>query len=178
MQSLQIETGEGYFGKEGYGYGLNVTPGFLGHTLVSHGGSVAVSTAHLAFVPERRVGVVMLGNGGGMSYGAIAESVLALMLGRDPDTALPASAIRKRMDRLVGEYAIYRGLETTRVSRRGGLLFLGANGAGTPLVPEDPRYESLRFHVLRDGLRSPVEFRISDDGTVILIADRYVYRRK
>ena len=38
MQALQIPTGEGYFGKTGYGYGLSVVPGFLGHTLVSHGG--------------------------------------------------------------------------------------------------------------------------------------------
>jgi CubicO group peptidase (beta-lactamase class C family) len=178
MQSLQIATGQGHYAKEGYGFGLAITPGFLGHTLVSHGGSVSVSTAHLAFVPERRVGVVMMGNGSGLAYGPVAETVLALMLGHDPAVALPANAIRARMARLVGDYAIYRGLETTKVTLRGGMLFMGSDGAGTPLIPDDPRLGSLRFHTLRDGLRSPVEFLVGDDGSVRLVAERYVYHKR
>jgi CubicO group peptidase (beta-lactamase class C family) len=177
MQTLQIDQEAGYFGRVGYGYGLGVTPDFLGHKLVSHGGSVAVSTAHMAFVPDLGLGIVMMGNGPGMAYGAIAETIFALMMGRDPDEALPGNAIRKRMDRLVGNYAIYRGLETLKVWKRGGLLYMGGEEPGTPLIPEDPTYASYRFHVLREGLKSPIEFRVREDGSVILLVDRYVYHK-
>jgi CubicO group peptidase (beta-lactamase class C family) len=178
MQSLQIETGDGHFGRTGYGYGLSVTPGFLGHKMVSHGGSIAVSTAHIAFVPDARIGIVMMGNGPGLPYGTVAESVLALLLGRDPGEALPANGIRERMNRLVGEYATYRGLEKLKVSRRGGMLYMGEEEPDTPLIPEDPTLVSTRFYTMSDGLRSPVEFEVGEDGSVILIVGRDVYRRK
>jgi len=177
MQSLQIETGEGHHGKVGYGYGLSVTPGFLGHKLVSHGGSIAVSTASMAFVPDLRIGVVMMGNGPGMAYGTVTETVLALLMGRDPDEALPASRIRKRMDRLTGTYATYRKLETVRVFKRNGLLHLGEQEPGTPLLPEDPAYGSLRFYTLSEGLRSPVEFREREGGGLDLVVERNVFHR-
>jgi hypothetical protein len=82
------------------------------------------------------------------------------------------------MGRLVGSYAIYQGLETLKVSKRGGLLYMGNEGPGTPLIPEDPSYESLRFHTLRDGLKSPIEFRVREDGRLILLVERYVYHKK
>ena len=82
------------------------------------------------------------------------------------------------MDRLVGDYATYRDLERLKVVKRNGLLYMGEDGSGTPLVPEDPTYESLRFYTLREGLRSPVEFRAREDGSLILPVERYVYHKK
>ena len=79
----------------------------------------------MAFIPDLRLGVVMMGNGPGMAYGTIAESVFALLMGQDPDEALPANRVRKRMERLVGDYATYRKLETLKVFRRNGLLYMG-----------------------------------------------------
>jgi CubicO group peptidase (beta-lactamase class C family) len=178
MQALQIQTGEGHFGKAGYGYGLGIVPGFLGHKLVSHGGSISVSTAHMAFVPDLKLGVVMMGNGPGMAYGRIAETVLALLMGLDPDEALPANRIRARMDLLVGSYTTYRKLETVKVFRRNGLLHVGEEEPGTPLIPEDPAYGSLRFYTLSEGLRSPVEFKARKDGGFDLVLDRYVFHKQ
>ena len=180
MQALQIQNGEGHFGKAGYGYGLGIVPGFLGHKLVSHGGSISVSTAHLAFIPDLKLGVVMMGNGPGMAYGRIAESVFALMMGLDPDEVLPGNRIRKRMRRLVGDYATYRKLETLKVYERNGLLYMGKGEKepGTPLVPDDPGYESLRFHTLSEGLSSPIEFKVRDDGGLDLLVERSVFHRQ
>ena len=178
MQSLQVETGEGHYGTAGYGYGLGVTPGFLGHKLVSHGGSISVSTAHMAFIPDLKLGVVMMGNGPGMAYGRIAETVFALLMGLDPDEVLPGNRIRKRMGRLAGNYATYRKLETLKVFERNGLLFMGEQEPGTPLFPEDPAYGSLRFYTLSEGLRSPVEFKVREDGGLDLLVDRYVFHKK
>jgi CubicO group peptidase (beta-lactamase class C family) len=180
MQSLQIQTGEGYYGKTGYGYGLGVVPGFLGHKLVAHGGSISVSTAHMAFVPDLKLGVVMMGNGPGMAYGTIAESVLALLMGQDPDEVLPGNRIRKRMERLVGEYATYRKLETLKVYKRNGMLYMGEGEKepGTPLVPDDSGYESLKFHTLSEGLSFPVEFRVRGEHGLDLVVERSVFHRQ
>jgi adenylate kinase family enzyme len=53
------------FGKDAYGYGWEITPNFYGSKLVDHGGSVRVYTAHVAYLPERKVGVSVLANSGG-----------------------------------------------------------------------------------------------------------------
>jgi CubicO group peptidase (beta-lactamase class C family) len=46
----------------GYGLGLTIRRDAEGRTLASHGGSVAGYTAHIAFDPDARVGVVLLRN--------------------------------------------------------------------------------------------------------------------
>lgn len=46
----------------GYGLGLTIRKDAEGRTLASHGGSVAGYTAHIAFDPDTRIGVVLLRN--------------------------------------------------------------------------------------------------------------------
>ena len=77
-----------------------------------------------------------------------------------------------------GSYATYRKLETVKVFRRNGLLHVGEEEPGTPLIPEDPAYGSLRFYTLSEGLRSPVEFRAREDGGLDLVLDRYVFHKQ
>jgi len=173
MQTMHIKTAEGYFGEVGYGYGLKITPVFFGHKMISHGGSITVSTAYMAMVPDLKIGVVMMGNSSGMDYETIATSVLAKLMGQDPKAALPVIGIRERMNRLVGEYATFRKLATLNVTNKGGLLHYGE----TPLIPEDATYRSLHFHTLREGLSSPVEFRLEEDGGVMMLLGRSVYRK-
>lgn len=43
------------------------------------------------------------------------------------------------------------------------------------LVPEDPTLSSTNFYILRNGLKSPVEFVVRDDGGVDLFIGRYRY---
>lgn len=183
MQRVHIRRDDGYYGEHGYGFGLDVTPNFLGHVMIGHGGSVAVSTAYMAFVPDLKLGVVMMGNSSGMSYATIAESVLAILMGKNPEETLPAPKIRKRMQRLTGSYEVYRGLEHLKVVDRGGLLYIEESSPWTgktsltPLIPEDPAIVSTLFHVLSNGLKSPVEFVVGDEGKVDLIIGRYVFHK-
>ena len=65
-----------------------------------------------------------------------------------------------------------------KVFRRNGLLHVGEEEPGTPLIPEDPAYGSLRFYTLSEGLRSPVEFRARKDGVLDLVLDRYVFHKQ
>ena len=183
MQQLHIRRPDGYYGEYGYGYGLGITPGFFGHKMIAHGGSIAVSTAYMAFVPDLKAGVVMMGNCSGMDYATIAESVLAILMGKDPAETIPALVIRERMKRLMGSYEVYRGLEKLKVVSRGGLLYIqetsrrSGNTTSTPLVPVDPTLASTDFHIYRNGLMSPVEFKLGDNGKVDLFLGRYCFHK-
>ncbi|MFQ5929101.1 MAG: serine hydrolase [Acidobacteriota bacterium] len=183
MQMLHIRTTDGYYGRNGYGYGLRIYPDFLGYKLISHGGSIIVSTAHMAFIPEIKAGVIMMGNSSGMPYQTIAQSILAIMLGKDPEEALPPLKIKNRMEKLAGEYAAYRGLQKATVIEAGGMLYLETHSpfdgsrSRVALIPDDPTLDSTQFYTLRNGLRSPVEFAIQDDGAIDLFVGRYCYHK-
>ena len=159
--------------------GLAVTPDFLGHKMIDHGGSIAVSTAYMAFVPDLEVGVVMMGNSSGMDYATIAESVFAILMGKDLAESIPGLYIRERMKRLMGSHEVYRGLERLKVVSRGGLLYLETKSPRTgtttltPLIPEDPTLASTDFYTVRNGLESPIKFVIQEDGAIDLFIGRY-----
>lgn len=183
MQEIHISRTEGYYGEYGYGYGLGITPDFYGHEMIGHGGSIAVSTAYMAFIPDLDAGVVMMGNSSGMSYSTIAESVFAILMGKVPEETLPAFIIRERMKRLTGPYEVYRGLERLEVVSRGGLLYIeetsrrSGNTTSTPLVPVDPSLGTSDFHIYRNGLKTPVEFELRDDGGIDLFLGRYCFHK-
>jgi len=183
MQQIHIRRPDGHYGEYGYGYGLGITPDFFGHEMIGHGGSIAVSTAYMAFIPDLKAGVVMMGNSSGMSYSVIAEAVFAILMGREPDEAIPALQIRERMQRLMGSYETYRGLENLKVIGKGGLLYLEETSrrteqvTQTPLIPVDPTLVSTDFYILSNGIESPVEFRLYDDGKIDLLIGRYCYHK-
>jgi len=181
MQTLHIHRPDGYYGEYGYGYGLGVTPDFLGHKMVSHGGSILVSTAYMAFLPDAEMGVIMMGNSASLPYEDIAESVFAVLLGMDPYEAIPRLAVKRRMDRLTGTYEIYKGIESVRVVKKAGMLYLESKTpfAETlqPLIPEDTSLESTMFYTLMDGVKSPVEFVVHEDGHVDLFVERYCFHK-
>ncbi len=180
MQTLHIEEPDGAYGTTGYGFGLGITPDFLGEKLVDHGGSISVSTAHMALIPAEKLGVIMMGNGGGMSYAPVAESIFAILLGQTPEEVIPALYIPARMERLTGNYATYRDVQTVDVVEEGGTLWLrySEDETGRPLIPEDPSLESTSFYTLSSGRRTPIEFREDNAGRLTVIIGRYIYRRK
>ena len=178
MQTIQFRTEDSYFGENGYGFGLRITSDFLGEKLVEHGGSISVSTARMSVIPDRDLGVIMMGNSGGMDYGLVSQAVLAILMGHDPNEALPVLGIRERMNRLVGHYAVYRDIETLDVIEQGGQLYLKQGERLTPIIPESLDYRGTDFYILNEGLKTPVEFRYGDDGAITLLLARYAYRKK
>ncbi|MEZ4863872.1 MAG: serine hydrolase [Caldilineaceae bacterium] len=182
-RSAQNPMPDGSFAQQGYGYGLAITSDFFGHKLVAHDGSVVVSTASLAFMPDLNAGVVMMGNGAGMPYATIAGSVFAILLGKEPAAVIPALQIESRMDQLTGTYETYRGVEPIKVVNKGGLLYTEATDPVstattlTPLIPEDPTLASTLFYTLSNGVKSPVEFWIDGQGAARLIIERYCYHK-
>ncbi|MDZ7703937.1 MAG: serine hydrolase [Trueperaceae bacterium] len=163
-----------------YGYGLSVQNDFFGGTLVGHGGSVLVSTAQLAFIPERQVGVAVLANGSGYPTAHIAQVALALLLDEDPAT-LPFWQIEHTLTGVTGYYQTYQQTMSATLKRRGDFLELTIHDDAQPqtviLVPEDISNErEQHFFTLSAGQRLPVTICQRDDRTE-LIYERYKFRR-
>jgi hypothetical protein len=66
---------------------------------------------------------------------------------------------------------------------RGGLLYIeetsrrSGNTTSTPLVPVDPSLGTSDFHIYRNGLKTPVEFELRDDGGIDLFLGRYCFHK-
>ncbi len=176
MQTLHIHRPDGYYGEHGYGYGLGITPDFHGFKMVSHGGSILVSTAHMSLVPEEGLGVMIMGNSAKIAYEAINESILALLMGLDPVEATPGLYVKQRMLDLTGRYETYMGIESVDVRYKGGLLYLESetpfSKTSTPIIPVDPLMGETRFYSLVDGVKAPIVF----DGDKLFV-ERYVYHK-
>ena len=181
IQSLHTEHPPGHFGREGYGYGWGVTENFFGYKMLSHGGSILVSTAHLAFIPELKIGVAMASNTAGYPYSTTVQGVFAALMGKDPRKVVPALQIQERIERLTGAYETYKGLSRANVVNRGGLLYLQQGGqsedSGVPLIPEDDRLESNKFYILSGGLRQPIEFVLHSPEKIDLYVERNRYHK-
>jgi len=182
MQTLYIERPPNHYGRYGYSYGWGITEDFLGHKMVSHGGSIIVSTAHLAFIPELKIGVAMAANTSRPPYPIIAEGAFAALMGKDPEKAIPALRIREWTRTLVGTYEVYKGLSRARVLNRNGLLYLERKDPFTyslvPLLPENEKPESTRFYILTEGVRQPIKFVVHSPADIDLYVERYRYHKK
>jgi CubicO group peptidase (beta-lactamase class C family) len=161
-----------------YGFGLSNSR-FFGHRLVGHTGMMYVATAAMRFLPERKLGAVVLANGTGYSMANIADFALATALGEDP-WALPALRTEQILDGLTGQYETYRGTFPATVRRKGDLLMLEFKNKhseeSVPLVPFDLNPEQSRFHTVGGGYRQVVAFSHRDAG-VELLYERYKFRR-
>lgn len=158
--------------------GAAVVPDFLGSKLVEHGGSISVSTARFSFVPEHGIGVIVMGNSGGMDYAVITESVLAILMGEEPAEVIPSLGVRARMAEFEGDYAVYKDLESLSIVDQDGLLYIRDGEDLTPMIPEDESYHGLKFNLLNAGRRTPVEFRRGDNGEMDMLLGRYVFHKK
>ena len=77
QEALSIQTPENP--NRGYGLGFSVQIDERGRKIASHGGSVAGYSAHMAFDPEVRIGVVLLRNygRGSTNLGTVAQGLVA-----------------------------------------------------------------------------------------------------
>jgi CubicO group peptidase (beta-lactamase class C family) len=176
MHKIQIENNRNYYGRVGYGYGWRVTEDFFGAKMVSHGGSILVSTAHVAFLPEKMMGVAMASNIAGFPYAKVIQGIFASLMGKDPMEVVSPIRISKKMDTLTGEYEAYKGLSRVEVVKRGGLLYLVQKGmisdVTVPLIPDDDTLVNDRYYIWNEGVRQPVEFVVTSPEKIDLYVER------
>jgi len=176
FQHPYVERPREYWGKHSYGYGWNITEGFFGHNMVSHSGSILVSTAYQAMIPDLKIGIAAASNITGFPYSALAEGTFAALMGKNPADVVPSLKIDEMMDTLIGEYKTYKGLAKTNVVNRGGMLYLEQVDDGvatsTPLVPEEGSFKSGKFFVWSQEIKQPVEFVVHSKDQVDLYVER------
>jgi CubicO group peptidase (beta-lactamase class C family) len=161
-----------------YGLGLSSTTLF-GHRLVGHTGLMYVATAAMRFLPERKLGAVVLANGSGYPLANIADFGLATLLGEDP-WQIPALRTERLLEELTGRYETYRSTYGCEVRRKGDtlqLVFKTKHSEETvPLVPSALGSESAQFLSFGGGAQQIVEFHRRLAGTELLY-ERYKMRR-
>lgn len=181
MEKIWIDTGEGYFGREGYGLGLRIIPDFFGRKLVGHGGSVLVYTAYVGYIESEKIGVVVLVNTSGYTPSFIGQYALALYLGRDPEKELKFVFYDRVLDKLVGDYATYKSTIRARVERRGSILYIVSRGRYTgweiPLFPKEFRDREYLFTTPSLGIDVPVTFIEKSNGDIEMIYERYKFTK-
>jgi hypothetical protein len=130
----------------------------------------------MSTVPEEELGVMVMGNSAKLPYEAINESILALLMGYDPEKSTPWLYVKQRLMDLTGRYETYMGIESVDVKYKAGMLYLESvtpfAKTSTPIIPLDPSVEKTEFYSLVDGVKTPVVF---EDGKLYL--ERYVYHK-
>lgn len=178
MTEGYIQTGPGISGiaPQQYGYGW-AAQDFLGEHLIGHSGSIGVSTAYMGFMPERDLGVAVTCNASpGYLMEVVGLGALAIMLDANWRTDVSYFAAQSGLDRLVGTYRSYRGVNEVEVSKVGGMLQIQSNvgyppWADIPVIPED--LEAGEFFTLTDtGERQPITFEADGDDLSMYI-DRW-----
>ncbi len=161
-----------------YALGLSVQK-FLGRTLIGHGGSVYVYTAHIGFIPEEKVGVAVLANGSGYPMAQFAQAALAFLLG-EPWEKLPFLRLEGLAEKIFGVYATYRETMRVFVRQRGGAVELCVDDREAPMtvILELVGFSQgeAHFRALLGDRTLPVVFRLKGKETE-LIYERYKLRR-
>jgi CubicO group peptidase (beta-lactamase class C family) len=168
-------------GREGhFGCGLQILRNFYGHDLIGHGGGIMGGTTHLALMPERGVGAVLLSNAHGYPMAQLSMVVLAQMLGESPQH-LPFLRIENVLARLAGSYTSFRNTIRTEVTPLGDLLRFTIRyhheDRSSILIPLHLSDDLARFQTFSNGRNMLVEFRLDDDG-IDVIFERYKFRKQ
>ena len=175
METSHIKLPYEFLEGESYGYGWRITPGFHGCKLISHAGSVGVYKAFAGYVPDKKIGVVLLANPSEYTLSHIGMYVLSQLMDVDPNT-LPFIRNDVILSKLQGEYETYMGTMKINIKKRGDFLHFEMRDKYReqilPLVPERLGENQAMFFTLSEGGRYPVEFNCKKD-TIELIYERY-----
>ena len=181
MFTIQIETPLGFFGRSGYGFGLGISEDFLGYKLIGHGGSTGLSSAHFAIIPELKLGVISSGNVGASNGVLISQTVLSMLLGKNPVEAIPFYKIEEKMEKFSGEYANYRKLTKVKVLLEKGILLVetryGKITNRYTLIPEDSKLEENKFYIYNFGYKTPVTFEIKEENKIDMFIERNCFHK-
>ncbi len=165
------------FGRTGYGYGWSIDEDFFGHKLISHGGSTGVSSAYLAFLPSKKVGIAAAANVGGLPV-SILQAALLEFIGKKMEDFPPIKA-EEKMENLTGKYESYKGITEVSVVSKSGLLFLEGQQGSYPLIPKTENLEENLFYVYSGaGQKSIIEFWEKSPQEIDLFVERNRFHKK
>jgi CubicO group peptidase (beta-lactamase class C family) len=124
--------------KDNYAFGLQVTT-VGGHKIIDHGGGIQGFNTELAYYPEDRLTVVVLGNVNGAAPGQIAPKLAALSHGETvslPGERKEITLDSKTLSRYVGAYQMAPGVNMLIFPDSNQLLSKLGNQQAVPIFPE------------------------------------------
>jgi CubicO group peptidase (beta-lactamase class C family) len=104
-----------------------------GHKVAEHGGNIDGFNAQVAFMPDQKLGFVLLTNISASPLGADAMNIIWSNIVGQPETNAPSNAPAGDMGREVGKYLLAEASMIFDVAMKDGKLVL--------TVPEQPQYE-------------------------------------
>ena len=172
-------------GENWYCYGWMKEKDFFGYEVIHHGGNVLTSSAMAMMIPELKMGVVIgINRDGSGLLGPLAHGILAILLGKDLNEAVPLLKAQATLSKIVGEYAIYKGLQTLTVTLEDMVLYATFE---RPLAPKPQKFpiavddfEDLKFHIPMaiPGITMKGQAFIHEDtGKVDIVVDRYHFHK-
>ncbi len=172
---------------EGYGYGWFITHAF-GEKIIFHPGGTLTGVAFLAFVPDKKVGLTAMCNcrGGEALMIFIFLTLIAVLLGKNPMTDIPALQVMQKLNSFTGVYHSYRGITKIKIENRSFVLHFVQEATeytpetATPLIPENLNLENNKFYMIfGPGGKMPVEFIVKKRGQVSLfLGHQYLQKVK
>ena len=172
-------------GETWYGYGWMVEKDFFGYEVIQHGGSVLTASAMVAMIPEIKMGVIMGVNCDSQGLlGPLAHGILAILLGKDINEAVPLLQIQNKLNKLVGKYTTYKGLQSLEIFLENGILYAKIpypylpKPTILPLAPEN--IDELKFFVpiAFPGMKMKGQFFIDEKTSEVhLLVDRYNFHK-
>jgi CubicO group peptidase (beta-lactamase class C family) len=172
----------GNFGVGGYGYGFAIHEDFYGYKLVHHSGSRIGASAWIAMLPELKFGVIILSNKH-PSHRLLALVTLGLLLGIDPVREFPFFRYRNHLEKLTGEYELFKGVSKMKIISNGGVLYYHHEYwvSNLPLFPIESSKNhliTLNYYLITDvGEKEPIQFEIDKDGTIWMHHDNLKWKK-
>jgi CubicO group peptidase (beta-lactamase class C family) len=148
--------------KNDYGYGVGVRTG-QGYTVIEHGGGIEGFNTQVAYDPDRKLAVIVLGNLNGGAPGEIARQLMSLLHGEKvvlpserKEIAVPTDILKQ----YVGTYKLAPTFSIVITLEGNQLMSQGTNQPPLPLFAESETSFFLK------AVDAKIEFAKNDRGEV------------
>ncbi len=143
-------------------------------TMFHHSGSILVHTSHMAYIPDRKLGIVVLMSGSSYPPIMITLHIISKLL----NINIRPVVMDNVLDKLVGTYVSLSRIYRIRIVRRGAcLVMLSKLGRETVLVPEEVKHDYARFFTLTADFRKIYAEFVINGEEIELRYERYVFRK-
>lgn len=174
-----------------YGFGENPlyclgwvrSDNYLSTELIHHGGGLGTSCAHIALVPEHKIGIIVGQNSCNANPNIIIKTALSLLLDFDPMNEVEELKLEDIVSEIKGFYKSPHDLYSLKINLKKGILWadieVDDGPMRYPIIVKD--IENLEFVVC--GVLPPIKqsihfIRNSESNKVeFAIFDRYLYRK-
>jgi len=148
--------------KNDYAYGLAVRTAH-GYTVIEHGGGIEGFNTQLAYDPDRKLAVIVLGNLNGGAPGEIAGQLMSLLHGEKvvlPSERKEITVSTDVLRRYVGTYQLTPTFSIVITLEGNRLMSQATNQSALPLFPESETSFFLK------AVDAQIEFAKNDKGEV------------